>query len=386
MIVKDLTLLNFRNYKELEIEFSDGVNVIYGQNGQGKTNIVEAVFFCSSARSHRTNSDSDMIMYGENECKMKLDFRKEDREEEIEIILRRNSRKNIKINGVHQTRVSNLVGQLNTILFAPEDLMIIKEGPAQRRKYIDISISQLKPVYFSRIAEYAKVVQQKNALLKNVKQVADMGSFLDMMEVFNQRIAFLGAYIIKDRIEYIGSLSKYADEVHKKLTNSSEKLEIKYIVSLSVEGINFDIVAGKEGEEIHDANVGEIEAALKRKLDASVRVEAKRGVSIIGPHRDDFVVLLGGKEIKTYGSQGQQRTAMIAAKLAEIDIVTEITEEKPVLILDDVMSELDENRRGFLLNALYNVQTIITCTDKSIYERHLGENVKCFNIDDAKII
>jgi DNA replication and repair protein RecF len=327
-----------------------------------------------------------MIMNGEDECKIKIDIQKTEKDEEIEIILRRGSRKNIKINGIHQKRVSNLVGQLNTILFAPEDLMIIKEGPAQRRKYIDISISQLKPVYFSRIAEYAKIVQQKNALLKNAKQVADMGSFLDMMDVFNQRIAFLGAYIIKDRIEYINSLSKYADEVHHKLTKNSEELEIKYLVSLTTEGINFDIAAGQEGEEARSAGISEIEEALKRKLDANVRVEAKRGVSIIGPHRDDFVVMLGGKEIKNYGSQGQQRTAMIAAKLAEIDIVTELTEEKPVLILDDVMSELDESRRAFLLNALYNVQTIITCTDKSIYERNLGENGTYFNIDDAKII
>ena len=368
MIVKSLNLLNFRNYANQLIEFSDNYNIIYGENGQGKTNIVESLFFCSSARSHRTSKDIEMIKDGSEFSRIQLLIDKENNNQNIDIILTTNQRKKIKINDIPQKKVGSLMGCLNTILFSPEDLMIIKDGPSGRRKFIDISISQLKPSYFSDLINYARVVQQKNMLLKNIENFKNKS---DMIQVWNENMSLYGSKIIKNRSDYVKNLLSYAQENHFKLTGKLEKLNIIYNPSIVCDA---------------NSNISEIKEIFLRVLNDIRDNEIRRGVCLVGPQRDDYSFYLNDYNIRIYGSQGQQRTAILSAKLAEIDIVKNDIGENPVLLLDDVMSELDSGRRNYLLQSLTNVQTIITCTDKTIYEGNLTGDSKFFHIKNGKVV
>ena len=347
MHIKSLKLRNFRNYENLETEFNKNLNIIFGYNGQGKTNILEAMYICASGRSHRTPRDGELVRHGENGYYIKLEVAKSDGESTIEIIFRNNEKKRVKINDIPIRKMGSLMGNVNAIIFSPEDFTMIKEGPAERRRFLDMSISQIRPSYFYSLQQYIKILCQRNALLK---EIGRNGKLSDTLEEWNRSLVNEGAKIIKERYNFINRLNRFAEGNHYKLTENAERLEIKYMPSVKMDKCD---------------NSGEIEERFLKIIERSIRNELERCMTLHGPHRDDFEVLLNGNSIRAYGSQGQQRTAILSLKLSEIEIMKEEAGEYPVLLLDDVLSELDENRRNYLLRSIKDMQTFLTCTEKN---------------------
>lgn len=357
MYIKELKLKNFRNYEEMNVAFEKKFNIIYGDNAQGKTNILEAIFICSSGRSHRTSKDSEMIRLGEQFYSIKLNLEKENVDSNIEVSYIKDEKKKVRINEIPVQKLGNMMGHLNTVIFSPEDLLIIKEGPSERRRFIDITISQLRPSYFYDLQQYIKVLEQRNTLLKEIQYNK---SLMDTLEIWSSNLAKIGARIIKVRNDFIKRLSEAAEKNHYRLTDNMERLCVGYNPS-------FDVRSFEALESI--------ESDFSKKLEEIRSRELMKCTTLCGPQRDDYEIILDGKSTKQFGSQGQQRTSVLSIKLAEIEIMKEDTGEYPVLLLDDVMSELDHNRQEFLLRNLNEVQTFITCTDKSFFkERFCGES------------
>lgn len=351
MWIKNLKLKNFRNYERLNIDFSNSFNIIYGDNAQGKTNIIEAIFLCASGRSHRTSRDYEMIRNGTGGFEVKVLLRKNSNEEEIAILYNNEERKRIKINEIAARKTGDLMGHLNAVIFSPEDLMIIKQGPAERRRFIDITLSQMKPAYFYELQQYARILFQRNTLLKKA-----FGERIDenMLDVWDGHIAKTGAKIISERISLIKKLDALAGLRHKKLTNQGESLNMFYKPSIA-----FD----------KNSTIEDIEIAFRKTLYKNRQEELRKGATLAGPHRDDIDISLNGENTKIYGSQGQQRTSVLSVKLAEIDLIKEEIGEVPVLLLDDVLSELDGRRKEYLLDSIDGLQAFITCTDKKFYNK-----------------
>lgn len=345
MHIQSLKLNNFRNYESLKIEFSKNFNIIYGDNGQGKTNILEAIFLCSSGRSHRTSKDIELLKINENGYFIEVLFRKEDMDASIEVLFRKDEKKKIKINQIPIKKIGNLMGNLNTVIFSPEDLLIIKEGPSERRRFIDITISQIKPTYFYDLQQYMKILYQRNALLKEIQKKR---SLIDTLDIWNNNLVVTGSRIIKVRDDFIKRLNKYIEINHSKLTNGKERLMLKYAPFIKV------------GENL---NITDIENIFRKTLEQSVNKELFKATTLTGPQRDDYEIFLNDDNLKQFGSQGQQRTAVLAIKLSEVDLMKQETGEYPIILLDDVMSELDKSRQRYLIENLKNIQTFITSTD-----------------------
>jgi DNA replication and repair protein RecF len=367
LFVENIRLINFRNYKKIDIAFKKGINVIYGDNAQGKTNILESIFLCAAGRSHRTSKDAELIELGENAFYIKLDFVKENNKASIEIGCERDSKKKIKVNEIPVKKIGDLIGNLNAVIFSPEDLLIIKEGPSERRRFIDITISQLKPSYFYDLQQYLKVLQQRNHLLKEIEKKK---SLIDTLEIWNNNLVSIGARIIKVRNEFIFRLAEIAEKKHRELSGQKEKLIIKYSPTFDVNDFS---------------NVKEIEEMFYKVLKQSERKEIIRGTTLFGPQRDDYDLFLNDINIKLYGSQGQQRTAILSVKLSEIDIMKQETGEMPILLLDDVMSELDSKRQEVLLTGLKEIQTFISCTDKNIFNFNNNINADFYFVKNGNI-
>ncbi len=367
MQIRNLKLKNFRNYDRLDMDFSDSFNIIYGNNAQGKTNIIEAVFLCASGRSHRTSKDQELLKSGEPEFEIRLQFVKETINEEIRINFNNEERKKIKINDIPVKKMGDLMGHLNAVIFSPEDLFIIKQGPAERRRFIDITLSQLRPSYFYDLQQYAKILFQRNSLLKRITVQRNLE---DTLEVWNKHLVKTGSRIVKARRKFIGDLCGFASARHEKLTNHEEKLQLKYSPS-------FELFDESKDEEIEKIFYDTVE----RNKDNEIR----RGTTVVGPHRDDIDIILNGESTKVYGSQGQQRTAVLSMKLAEIDLMKEESGDFPVLLLDDVLSELDDRRKEYLLENISGLQTFITCTDLNFY-RMEGPAASIFHIDNGSIL
>lgn len=345
----------------------EGYNIIFGNNAQGKTNIIEAIFLCASGRSHRTNKDQELVKTGDNGYYIKLDLHKEENDFSIEMIYEKNERKKIKVNEIPLKKVGNLMGTLNAVIFSPEDLFIVKEGPSERRRFLDMTISQIKPSYFYDLQQYLKILLQRNMLLK---EIVNRKGLIDTLDIWNDHLIKTGSRIMKVRNEFIESLNKHAEIRHRQLTNETEELLLKYDPSF----------------KINDSNeIGVIEEKYKKTLEASVEKEMSKCTTIYGPHRDDYDIVLNNMSTKIYGSQGQQRTAVLSIKLAEIDIMKEITGDYPVLLLDDVLSELDNKRQKYLFENIGNIQTFITCTDKTFFGNN-DEKAKYYHINKGNII
>lgn len=348
MRILRLKLNNFRNYSSLDIRFANQFNIIYGNNAQGKTNIIEAIFLCASGRSHRTSKDSELIKNGESVFNINILIEKENISQEIDIVFNNEQRKRIKINDCPVRRIGDLMGHLNAVIFSPEDLLLIKQGPAERRRFIDITLSQIKPSYFYDLQKYAKIIYQRNSLLK---EIAFKRGLEDTLEVWDCHLIKTGTRIMKERIKFVSRLNELAGKRHVNLTNNEEKLSLRYNPS-------FDC-----GDHMYDLDSDGLENCFQDLLIRNRERELKKGNTIFGPHRDDLEIMLNGQTIKIYGSQGQQRTSVLSMKLAEIDLLKEESGDWPVLLLDDVLSELDDNRKEYLLNSIENVQTFITATD-----------------------
>ena len=356
MYIKKVKLENFRNYDNLEVEFKKDFNLIYGNNAQGKTNILEAIYLSAIGKSFQTNKDSEMIKIGKEKAKVEIEYETKDREGKITVEIA--DKKTFFINGIKQKKISDIIGEINIVLFYPDNIDIIKGGPAERRRFLDIMISQLKPNYIHILNKYLKTLDQRNAYLKQIK--FDNKS-KDMLEIWDESLSQLSYQIYTYRSEYIQKIKEKIKVIHNKITNcgqQDEKIEISFISS------------GKSQKDFYEN--------LLRNRENDIR----KGYTSTGSHRDDFDIYINDKKVNVYGSQGQQRTSVLSLKLTELNIIQDEIEEPPILLLDDFMSELDENRRNNLTNAIENNQVFITCTDKILVEE---KNNTIYHIENAKL-
>ena len=356
MYIKKVKLENFRNYDNLEVEFKKDFNLIYGNNAQGKTNILEAIYLSAIGKSFQTNKDSEMIKIGKEKAKVEIEYETKDREGKITVEIA--DKKTFFINGIKQKKISDIIGKINIVLFYPDNIDIIKGGPAERRRFLDIMISQLKPNYIHILNKYLKTLEQRNAYLKQIK--FDNKS-KDMLEIWDESLSELSYQIYTYRSEYIQKIKEKIKVIHNKITNcgqQDEKIEISFISS------------GKSQKDFYEN--------LLRNRENDIR----KGYTSTGSHRDDFDIYINDKKVNVYGSQGQQRTSVLSLKLTELNIIQDEIGEPPILLLDDFMSELDENRRNNLTNAIENNQVFITCTDKILVEE---KNNTIYHIENAKL-
>jgi DNA replication and repair protein RecF len=365
LYIECLNLDRFRNYKSLHIDLSPGCNVFYGKNAQGKTNIIEAIFLCAVGRSHRTSKDNELVMIGEGTYRVMLDVAKENIKNSVCISFDLQQGKRIDVNEIPLKRMVDLIGNVNAVIFSPEEIMMIKQGPFERRRFTDMTISQIKPSYFRDLQRYSHLLKQRNILLKDIQLGNSKG---EELPVWNDTLASTGARIIYERREFIKRISNKVQENHLKLTDGKESLTILYAPSFETDG---------------KMDISEIEKEFKRILSETQPREIQRGITLYGPQRDDFEFILDGISLKLYGSQGQQRTAILSVKISEIEIMFEETGEMPVLLLDDVMSELDESRQKYLFENIGKIQTIITCTDKEKFKNE--ENARIFFVNKGTV-
>ena len=334
MIIKKIQVSNFRNYNSLDLMFDSKTNILYGDNAQGKTNILEAVYICATTKSHRSSKDVELIKMDEEEGHIKILIEKKGREHRIDIHLRKNKSKGIAIDGIPIKKASELFGVFNVIFFSPEDLNIIKNGPAERRKFIDMELCQLDKIYVYHLMNYNKILMQRNRLLKDLSFRQDLRETLD---IWDRQLADYGSKIIKRRETFIQTIGEIMKPIHRKLTNEKEEIEIYYQKNCEEDCLYEKIVENREKD-------------IRYKTTS------------VGPHRDDLLFFNQDMNIRIYGSQGQKRTVALSLKLAEIELVKNMIHDMPVLLLDDVMSELDSGRQNHLLNSIDQIQTLITCT------------------------
>ncbi|MEG2670500.1 MAG: DNA replication/repair protein RecF, partial [Oscillospiraceae bacterium] len=347
MIAHKIKLENFRNYEKLDLDFGENINIIYGDNAQGKTNILEAVHMFSVGKSNRTYKDGELIMHGKPSAKAAIEFSAQEREQSACIEMFKSKRKIISVNDIPIKKNSELVGRFNVVYFGPEFLGLVKDGPKKRRRNIDVLISQLRPNYFSAIVSLRKIVESKNALLKMLQPNETL------LEIMNEKLANVSTEIIRYRCTYIEKIEKIATEIQSEISGGTETLSIKYLSCVGdVSGMNDEEICTK----------------IKEKITASQKREREYHECIIGPHREDIEFDINGKDAKVFGSQGQQKTIVLVEKLAEVTLIHEEIGEYPVLLLDDIMSELDKKRQGFILRRIPNIQILITCTEKDGFE------------------
>ncbi len=363
MHIEKIHLRNYRNYETLTLDFSPKMNVFIGENAQGKTNLLESIYFMAIGKSFRTAKDSDLIEIEQEGAYVKLLLNKnKGQKKRIEIGLDRLKNKKCKINGVPLDRISDLLGTLNVVIFSPEDLQIIKQGPSQRRDFIDGDLSQITPRYHHLLGQYQKILKQRNQALK-MKQFKKVD-----LDPWNAQLVQYGTEIILYRKEFIKGLSILTRLMHRKITREKENLKLIYESSLSL----------KKEEEPKSLKKHFLES-----LEALEDEEVKRGITLLGPHRDDLEFEINGKNVKKFGSQGQQRTTVLSLKMAELELMKKETGEYPVLLLDDVMSELDEHRQQDLLQSLKNIQTFITSTSMESMEHR--EDMNLYEVEGGKI-
>lgn len=334
MYISEIDLYQFRNYDNTNIKLHPKLNILYGNNAQGKTNILEAIYMCATARSHRTSREKETIKWDKEEAHIRLFLNKGDRLDKIDLHLNKNGKKYVFINEVPVQKLSNLLGIMHIIMFSPEDLQLIKSGPKERRRFIDIELCQIDKIYLYNLQQYYKVLKQRNHLLKNINY--DKGQEA-MLEVWDEQLVFYGEKIIETRKHFINKISHIASVIHGNIMSNKEYLEIEYFPNVEKE--NF-----------------------KDKLKSFLEKDIKTGITSIGPHRDDVLFKINHNDVRTYGSQGQQRSVILSLKLAEIDLIKNEVKDNPILLLDDVLSELDENRQADLLSNISDIQTILTCT------------------------
>ena len=334
MYIESIQLKNYRNYESLDMKLDKETNILYGDNAQGKTNILEAIYLCGTTKSHRGSKDREIIKFQEEESHIRMTVSRKNIKYRIDMHLKKNKAKGVAINGVPIKKARELFGIVNLVFFSPEDLNIIKNGPGERRRFIDLELCQLSSIYLTDLSNYNHIVNQRNKLLKDL---AFRQELMDTLDVWDFQMAQFGKKIVQAREAFIRKLNEIIQDIHRNLTGGRESLELIYEPSVTAETIEQEIARNRERD-------------LKLKLTTT------------GPYRDDFCVRVNGIDIRKFGSQGQQRTAALSLKMSEIYLVKEIMKDTPVLLLDDVLSELDNSRQNYLLNSIHDVQTIITCT------------------------
>lgn len=360
MEIKSIQLENFRNYEKIKINLHPKLNIFVGNNAQGKTNLVEAVYLCGIGKSTRTSKEKEMIKMDKEKAKIIVEAQKEFNKSKVEIILSKTEKKAIKINNLPIKRIGELMGEIPVVYFSPDEMALIKDGPQDRRRFMDTDISQLNKTYFYLLCRYDKVLQERNKLLKTTKSIDVLK---ETVSIWDEQLSDIASKIIAFRINFIAKLLKPAEKVHAEITNNKEKLEIGYVG-----------VVGKSVEEIKQKLLLQYEKSIQKDWDL--------GYTTVGPHRDDIKVIINGVDTRSFGSQGQQRLATLSLKIAELQIFKEEKGENPILLLDDVLSELDETRKLNLLKCVKDIQTIITCT-KFNYKPSFEYQI--FNIENGSV-
>lgn len=368
MFLQKLYLKNFRNYPETTLEFSPKINVLLGQNAQGKTNLLESIYVLATARSHRTANDRELIRFGQSDAVISGIVRRRADDVPLELALGKRGKK-ARVNHLEQAKLSQYIGQLNVILFAPEDLALVKGSPTGRRRFIDMEFGQIAPRYLHNLTAYRDVLKQRNRYLKQLS--AHQAKDKVYLDVLSEQLAAFGGSIIFQRQGFLKELEKYAQELHLSITQGQERLTFEYESRL---------------KNISGCSEKELQVLMVQQLKDQYEKEIFQGTTLVGPHRDDIKFLINGKNVQVYGSQGQQRTAALSVKLAEIDVMKAQTGEYPLLLLDDVLSELDGQRQTHLLQTIQNkVQTFLTAPAMNDVARNLIKAPKIFTIENGTI-
>ena len=354
MVINNINFSNFRNYENQNVELEHGINIFYGNNAQGKTNLLEAIFICSIGKSFRTNKENSLINFNYNNTNVEIYFEKKDRDGKI--LLELGEKKKFLLNDIPLKRTSEVLGNIYVVLFTPDDISILKDSPIYRRRFLYIFISQLRPNYMRILSLYKQTMEQRNSYLRQIKSE---NKSIEMLDIWDEKIAELGKKIYDYRYEFVEKISKRIENIHLNITDKKEKISIEYISHFN-------------------RNVNFIDNLRKNR-----EIDILRGNTSIGIHKDDFKIKINNKVIGIYGSQGQHRTAILSLKIAEFEIIEEEVGEYPILLLDDFMSELDEQRRENLLKYMKDNQVIITCTDKTFFE---NINASFYEVENGKII
>lgn len=357
MVIKSLKLKNYRNYELLNLTFDPKTNILYGDNAQGKTNILEALYLSGTTKSHRGTKDRDLIQFGYDESHLETVIEKNGILFQIDMHLKKNSPKGIAINKIPIRRAGELFGIVHFVFFSPEDLNIIKEGPAGRRRFIDLELSQLDRVYLSNLSNYNRIINQRNSLLKEIVYQKDL---IDTLDIWDMQLAEYGTKIIERRKKFVQEVNEIIGEIHEKLTGGREKIQLSY-----------------------ESSAGDfsMEEMLRKNRERDIRFKSTSA----GPHRDDLCFRVGSLDIRKFGSQGQQRTAALSLKLSEIELVKMMIHDTPILLLDDVLSELDKNRQNYLLDSIHDIQTVITCTGLDEFVNHRFSINKIFYVKNGTV-
>jgi len=357
MIIKSIELADYRNYDSLELNFDKGTNILYGNNAQGKTNILEAIYVAATTKSHKGSKDKEIVNFEKEEAHIRTYLEKEGVETRVDMHLRKSKSKGIAIDGQKIKKAADLLGLCNVVFFSPEDLGIIKNGPSERRRFVDMELCQLDSFYLYNLNHYNKIINQRNKLLKDMYMNPDLKETLN---IWDMQLVSYGSKIIERRKLFVEHLNDIIYDIHKKLSGDKEELIIKYEPDVEIE---------------------DFENKLKYSQDRDIKTK----MTSVGPHRDDFCFMIGNIDIRKYGSQGQQRTAALSLKLSEIELVKKITKDTPILLLDDVLSELDSNRQNYLLNSIGDIQTIITCTGLEEFVNNRFEIDRVFKVTNGTV-
>ena len=358
MYISSLELADFRNIISLHMDFSRGTNILYGENAQGKTNILESLYMVSTTKSHRGVRDRDMIRFGMEEAHIRSMIMKGGIDYRIDMHLRKNKSKGIAINGQRIKKASELIGLLHIVFFSPEDLGIVKNGPAERRRFMDMELCQLDASYLHNLNQYNKTVENRNRLLRDMYQFPELQ---DTLSIWDAQLVNYGRQIIESRRSFITDLNEIVEEIHAKLSGNREHLIICY----------------EPNTEADD-----FEEKLLRSRERDIHMK----MTSVGPHRDDFSFLDGEIDLRRYGSQGQQRTCALSLKLSEIDLVKKVIGHRPVLMMDDVLSELDSGRQNYLLSTIGGIQTFITCTGLDEFVNNRFKIDQVFRIENGACV
>lgn len=360
MHIEKMTLINFRNYENQTVEFDNSLNVVFGKNASGKTNLIESIYCCAIGKSPRTSKFRELVKWGKEFAHIKISLVKKYRKYVIDFAIDGSDKKRVAIDGVPLTKISELLGLMNVVYFSPDELKLIKDSPTERRRFMDISLSQQSKSYFYELSQYNTIIDQRNKLLKSGYE---KNKLEQMLFAWDSQLAKIGAKIIAERFEFIKHLSVFAEQIHSVLTDGKEKLQLKYETKIKM-----------DSKQIMQQELMRI---MSEQLDKDMRLQ----YTSVGAHRDDIAILTNDIDVRKFGSQGQQRTSALSLKLAEIGLFKQQIGETPILLLDDVLSELDESRRNKLMQLASGMQTIITCTEFDMDIKN-----KSIHVNEGKII
>ncbi|RPF51139.1 DNA replication/repair protein RecF [Aquisalibacillus elongatus] len=368
MYIEEIQLTNYRNYDHFSVSFDQSINVIIGENAQGKTNMMEAIYVLAFTKSHRTPRDKELIKWDREYGKIEGRVFRRNQSFPLEVVFS-NKGKKAKFNHVEQKRLSEYIGAINVVMFAPEDLNLVKGSPQERRKFIDMEIGQTQPIYIYHLGQYQRILKERNALLKDLQRSQEPDP--TMLRVYTDQLVEHASILLERRFIFLQKLRKWAQPIHEGISRGHETLNIDYDASVNVS---------------EDMDSEKIRLELQNHFERFESKEIERGTTLVGPHRDDLLFYVNGKNVQTFGSQGQQRTTALSLKLAEIELIYEEVGEYPILLLDDVLSELDDYRQSHLLNTIQGkVQTFVTTTSVDGIDHETISKAEIFTVHNGQL-